>query len=69
MATLKWVDERWTATLLPALTEANTEEEIKMVCQDEIAYWQEKYPDKPNSLRTPHTQSRNLVRASGLPES
>jgi hypothetical protein len=68
MATLKWVNERWTATLLPALTEATTEEEIKMICQNEMAYWLEKYPDKPNSLRTPHTQSRNLVRASGLPE-
>jgi hypothetical protein len=65
---MKWYAERLQTYLLPAFQEASTEEEIKMVCQNEIAFWMEKYPDKPNSWKTPHTQSRNFVRQADLDE-
>jgi hypothetical protein len=66
MADLKWVAERCESVLLPALREARTEEEVKMVCQNEVAFWQEKFPGVPNSWRKPHTQSRAIAAASDL---
>ncbi|MGH2478126.1 MAG: protelomerase family protein [Ktedonobacteraceae bacterium] len=67
MAELKWVAERCQTVLLPALEAASTEEAVKQIGLAELAFWQEKFPDTPNSWRTPHTQSRKIVRTSALP--
>lgn len=57
----KWLAERW-MVLLPALERASSEEEIKELCEAEIAYWKSRPTMKSKaSLKTPMTDTRNAI--------
>jgi Telomere resolvase len=67
MAELKWVAERVQSVFLPALEAAAGEQEVKQLCDVEMAFWHTRAGSE-NSLRTPHTQSRKIVANSTLPD-
>lgn len=67
MANLKWVEDRCRDLLLPALAQASTEEEVKQLSLKEIEYWRSRVTSE-DSLRNPHTQSRQIIKNSALPE-
>ncbi|MGH2478113.1 MAG: protelomerase family protein [Ktedonobacteraceae bacterium] len=63
MAELKWVEVHVKTVFFPSLKKAQTEEEVKKLCEDEMAFWKSRGLVQ-NSLRNPHSQSRGLVKKS-----
>jgi hypothetical protein len=64
----KWLLADW-ASLFPALEQAKTEEEVKRICEEEIASWRARPGlKKESSLRGPMTETRNVAknRLSGV---
>ena len=62
--TLKWLEERW-QVFMPTLAGLGKgqEEQIKMLCEAEIAAWRERPRMKQaNSIRKPLTETRNRIR-------
>jgi hypothetical protein len=61
-----WLQERW-EMLMPILAELtlDQEDEIKRVCEEEIAYWRSRETmQSPSSLNKPMTDTRNKIRAT-----
>jgi hypothetical protein len=57
-----WMEERW-ETLIPALAKlgVDDQEEIKRLCEEEIAYWRSRM-DKPSALKDPMRFTRNKIK-------
>lgn len=60
---IKWLEERW-AVLLPALEPLGREQEeqIRALCEAEIAWWRQRPGLSARSLGTPMTLTRNRIR-------
>jgi hypothetical protein len=58
----KWLQERW-STLIPRLERLglNDQEEIKRICQEEMAHWKNERNISLSSMRVPLTDTRNRI--------
>ena len=64
----KWLQDEWKTSFFPALEQAETEADIRRVCEEQIAAWRARPSlKKESSLRVPLNDTRNevIVRLEG----